>query len=912
MSPLLKKIFGTSNDRTIKTLFKEVKKINSLEPAISNLSDSELQNMTDKFRKRLNSGENLNDILYEAFAVVREASKRVLNMRHYDVQLIGGIILHRGMISEQRTGEGKTLVATLPAYLNALSGKGVHIVTINDYLAQRDSNWKSKIFNFLGLTVGCVTHSLDEQSRKLAYAQDITYVTNNELGFDFLKDNMKYTIESKVLRPLNFAIIDEVDSILIDESRTPLIISGPANDDYKLYDKINLVVKTLTQEDYEKDEKTRTIHLTEHGTNKLESILLDQQLISPNSSLYDIENLNLLHQINQSLKAHQLFTANVHYLVKDNQVMIIDEFTGRVMSGRRYSDGLHQSLESKENVPIQNESQTLASITFQNYFRMYPKISGMTGTAMTEAAELKHIYNLDVISVPTAKKTIRKDHDDAIYGNKNDKYNAIIHLVKERHEKGQPMLIGTISIENSEEISELLSKAGIKHNVLNAKFHEQEAHIIAQAGRYKAVTIATNMAGRGTDIMLGGNPDMIIDQANTDNNLSTDQYEKQLSAIKQDVEQEKIKVIEAGGLFVIGTERHESRRIDNQLRGRSARQGDPGETKFFLSLEDDLMRIFASDRISGILRTLGLKDGEAIHHPIITRSIEKAQQKVEGNNYEIRKNLLKFDDVINEQRQVIYTQRHEIMESQNPFEFLEIVAERLINDTVLQFIAHDAYKEDWQLDGLAQETQRIFNISINPKEMLKQDITEKDITKDLVKRVQELYKKKKDEYSTQTVKEVSLYVLLTTIDQCWKDHLHNLDHLRQGIVLRAYGQKDPLNEYKKEAFLLFKHMLDSFRELSVQRMCYLHIDTQRVDNQNISLKNKRLESLTETREDPAFNKYSPASNVVDVKATPFKSYIDPKERNPNDSSTWGKIARNETCPCGSGKKYKNCHGTYRE
>ena len=632
MFSILTKIFGTANDRIIKKLQKEIQRISDFENKIKDLTDEELKAKTIEFKKKLADGKTLDDISYEAFAVVREASKRVSGQRHYDVQLIGGLIMHRGSISEMRTGEGKTLASTLPAYLNALSGKGVHIVTVNDYLAKRDSEWMGKIFRFLGLSVSAVIGDMNDFERKTAYNCDITYATNNELGFDYLRDNMKFTEESKVQRTFNYAIIDEVDSILIDEARTPLIISGPVDDRSELYGKIDTLVKMLNQSDYEKDEKLKTVNLTEDGINKIELMLAEKALISQGSSLYDFDNLNLVHYINQSLHAHHIFARDVDYIIKDKKIMIIDEFTGRVMDGRRYSDGLHQSIEAKEQVPIQNENQTLASITFQNYFRMYPKLSGMTGTAMTEAGELKDIYNLEVISVPTHNKITRKDLDDEIYGTRQEKYNAIMNLIKDCYKREQPILVGTISIEKSEEISKELTKNNIRHKVLNAKMHEQEAHIIAQAGRLGAVTIATNMAGRGTDIMLGGNPEMMAEDLD-DKNLSADQHKAAMTRIKEEVSKEKEQVIAAGGLYVIGTERHESRRIDNQLRGRSGRQGDPGSTRFFLSLEDDLMRIFASDRISGVLRTLGLKDGEAIGHPMISRSLEKAQQKVESHNY---------------------------------------------------------------------------------------------------------------------------------------------------------------------------------------------------------------------------------------------------------------------------------------
>ncbi|MBN8512066.1 MAG: preprotein translocase subunit SecA [Rickettsiales bacterium] len=906
MFSILTKIFGTANDRIIKRLRREVQHINSLEADISKLNDQELKNKTTEFKERLNKGETLDDIEYEAFAVVREAAKRTLKQRHHDVQLIGGLILHRGMISEMRTGEGKTLVSTLPLYLNALTGKGAHLVTVNDYLAKRDSQWMGKIFTFLGLSVGCVTGNLPDSERKAAYQCDITYATNNEMGFDYLRDNMKFTEDSKVQRPFNFAVIDEVDSILIDEARTPLIISGPVDVSTDLHSKINKLVSKLTSSDFEKDEKIRSISLTEEGINKLEILLAQNALIAENTSMYDFENLSLVHYINQSLKAHHIFAKDVDYLVQEKKVMIIDEFTGRVMDGRRYSDGLHQAIEAKENVPIQNENQTLASITFQNYFRLYPKLSGMTGTAMTEATELKDIYNLDVVSVPTHNKITRIDHDDIIYGTKSEKYSALIELIKDCYQKGQPTLVGTISIEKSEEISKALTKAKINHNVLNAKMHEKEAHIIAQAGRYGAVTIATNMAGRGTDIMLGGNPEMLIEELAP--TLSEDQRKTEIDKILKQVQEEKDKVQQAGGLYVIGTERHESRRIDNQLRGRSGRQGDPGQTKFFLSLEDDLMRIFASDRISGILRTLGLKNGEAIHHPMISRSLEKAQQKVEAHNFEIRKNLLKFDDVMNDQRKIVYEQRNEIISSDDVSDFVTSMSQDLSSELVAKHIKPNSLREDWKIEELSSEIHQTLALEIKPEELANIEGTEIEISELLNHKVTTLFEQKKTDYGQDLMKSATKYLLLTTLDQVWKEHLHGLDYLRQGISLRAYGQKDPLNEYKREAFGLFEAMLDRLRELFIQRICYLHIDTQHTNQQSLALANKQLQEMHATRNDPAFERYNSGS-AIEAKAQPFKAFVEPEKRDPTDPNSWGKISRNESCPCGSGKKFKHCHGT---
>lgn len=907
MLSFIKKILGTSNERAIKKLRAEITKINQFEESLSQLSDDLLKNKTEEFRARLKAGETLDDIAYEAFAVVREASKRVFGMRHFDVQLIGGLILHRGMINEMRTGEGKTLTATLPAYLNAISGKGVHIVTTNDYLAKRDSEWMGRLYNFLGLSVSCIIAGLSDEERAIAYNADITHATNNELGFDFLRDNMKFSLEQKVQRPFNFAIIDEVDSILIDEARTPLIISGPVDDNTDLYLVIDRLIRNLNEEDYEKDEKVKTVNLTEVGTNKIEALLTKHDLIEQGTGLYDFENMLYVHYINQALRAHVMFSRDVDYMVRDGKVMIIDEFTGRVMDGRRYSEGLHQALEAKEKVQIQKENQTLASITFQNYFRMYPKLSGMTGTAMTEAAELKDIYNLDVIAVPTHHPVKRIDYDDEIYGNKEDKYTAITKLIKDCYERGQPILVGTVSIEKSEEISELLKKQKIPHKVLNAKYHEQEAFIIAQAGRYKAVTIATNMAGRGTDIMLGGNPEMLAEELITDQMSELERHNK-LEEIKVQITEEKHKVIEAGGLFVMGTERHESRRIDNQLRGRSGRQGDPGATRFFLSLDDDLMRIFASDRISGILRTLGLKDGEAIQHPMISRALEKAQQKVEGHNYEIRKNLLKYDDVMNDQRKVIYEQRSEIISAKNVKEMHENMLEQVVEDLVLRFIPPESYREDWDVEGLIKEAQQNLNITLYHNEIEGSNVTEAEIIKLLIQDSMNLYTSKESAFGKEMMLDATKYILLATLDQVWKDHLHHLDHLRQGISLRAYGQKDPLNEYKREAFNMFETMLGNLREMFIQRMSHLQIDPKHLNREDVSLEHRKLQEMHESREDPAFEKYNASGKSLTTTLEPTRAYVNPADRVADNPSSWGKISRNEQCPCGSGKKYKHCHG----
>ncbi|MDX1924224.1 MAG: preprotein translocase subunit SecA, partial [Rickettsiaceae bacterium] len=888
------KFFGTANDRIIKKLFAEVAIINSYEEKIALLKDDELGAKTEYFRNLLAGGKSLDDIAHEAFAVVREASKRVLGMRHFDVQCIGGLILHRGSITEMRTGEGKTLVATLAAYLNALEGKGVHVVTTNDYLASRDVETMGKLYNFVGLSVGCITSGMLDYQRKQAYLADITYATNNELGFDYLRDNMKFTPESRVQRPFNYAIIDEVDSILIDEARTPLIISGPVDDNSDLYVIIDSVVRKLNSDSVEKDEKSKTINLTEQGINDTEEILVATKLIKEGTSLFDFENMRLVHFINQALKAHHLFSRDVDYLVQDGKVMIIDEFTGRVIDGRRYSEGLHQALEAKERVEIQNENQTLASITFQNYFRQYPKLSGMTGTAMTEANELKDIYNLEVISVPTHHPSKRVDHDDEIYGTKAEKNEAIIQVIISCYEKGQPILVGTISVEKSEEISKLLKERGIPHNILNAKNHEGEAFVIAQAGRYKAVTIATNMAGRGTDIQLGGNAEMLISEISS--KISVEKLEKKKKDIIEQVAKEKQQVIELGGLNVISSERHESRRIDNQLRGRSGRQGDPGETKFYLSLEDDLMRIFASPRMGSVLKSLGLKNGEAIFHPMISRSLEKAQQKVEAHNYEIRKNLLKFDDVMNDQRKVIYEQRNDIMHAQMLKETLIEFAQNILSKMITQFIPQNSFKENWELDHLENEFHRVFGIEYDIKQYATKDVVESDILLELSTRLSEFVEAKEAHYSKQTFNNALKYIFMSTLDQIWKDHLHSLDYLRQGISLRAYGQKDPLNEYKREAFDLFDQMLDNFSEQVVSAGFQFHIESS-TDIEEIAENSRKSQKTFETREDPAFSKYNSAGSNLETKLKPVLAHVPAELRDKNDPSTWGKIARNDECPC---------------
>lgn len=901
---LLSKVFGTSNDRIVSSMYSIVDNINSYEPNLKELSDDALRAKTEEFKSRLSNGETLDDILPEAFAVMREASRRVLGMRHFDVQLVGGIVMHRGMIAEMKTGEGKTLAATLPAYLNALTGKGVHVVTVNDYLAKRDSEWMGEIYRFLGLSVGCVINSLPEEERKAAYECDITHGTNNEFGFDYLRDNLKYDTARMVQKPFNFAIVDEVDSILVDEARTPLIISGPTSDNSDLYVKIDKIVPKLAADDYEVDEKTRSALLTDKGNESVEQILRANKLIQEDTGLYDLENMLIVHHVNQALKAHKLFAKDVDYIVKEGKVMIIDEFTGRIMDGRRYSEGLHQALEAKEGVAIQNENQTLASVTFQNYFRMYPKLAGMTGTAMTEAQEFNDIYKLDVITIPTNVPVQRIDEEDEIYLTADDKYNAIIKEIEKSHAKQQPVLVGTTSIEKSEHISAILKKNKIKHNVLNAKYHEQEAYIIAQAGRPGAVTIATNMAGRGTDIQLGGNVDMLLQERVGEKNLSDEQIAAMRKEIQAEVSRDKDIVHQAGGLYVLATERHESRRIDNQLRGRSGRQGDRGRTKFYLSMEDDLMRIFGSDKIKGLLSKLGLKDGESIVHSWITKSIEKAQQKVEARNYDIRKTLLRFDDVMNEQRKVVYEQRRYIMSTDEIMDLVTDLIEENSASVVGAHIAKDSLPEEWDAEALGRDIQHNFAIKFDMQQMLSDANVDQDL---IISRVQEAAKAicaaKVERYTEETFKSAIRHILIITLDALWKDHLHMLDHLRTGIGLRAYAQKDPLNEYKVEAFNMFKNMMEEFATLSMQRISHLEIAHDVQDLQ-------AARNTFETRRDPVMeqdNQKDEHGSIL-VKARPVMAVVSASERDPKDPTTWGKIARNEDCPCGSGKKYKHCHG----
>ena len=903
---IARKIFGSANDRYIKRQAKTIDKINKLEPETAKLSDSELKAKTDEFKKRIAQGETLDELLPEAFAVVREAAKRTLGQRHYDVQLIGGIVLHHGQIAEMKTGEGKTLVATLAAYLNALTGKGVHIVTVNDYLAKRDAEWMGQVYRFLGLTVDYIVHEKDDEERRQAYNADILYGTNNELGFDYLRDNMKFRRADMVQRPFNYAIVDEVDSILIDEARTPLIISGAAEDSSEKYILVNRIIPRLSADDYEKDEKARQVTLTEKGMIHVEDLLKEVGLISE-GGLYDLANVSLVHHINQALRAHKMHTKDVDYIVKDGKVMIIDEFTGRMMEGRRYSDGLHQAIEAKEGVNIQSENQTLASITFQNYFRLYPKLSGMTGTAMTEEAEFNDIYNLLCVEIPTNRPVMREDLHDEIYRTEKEKFEAIIKTIKECHEKGQPVLVGTASIEKSELVADLLAKTtNLKFEVLNARHHEREAYIVAQAGVSGAITIATNMAGRGTDIQLGGNVDMRLKEA-----LKGNETEEQISAlrikIKQEVEQDKEKVKKAGGLYILGTERHESRRIDNQLRGRSGRQGDPGTSKFFLSLEDDLMRIFGSERMSIMLQRLGLPEGEALIHPWISKALEKAQQKVEERNFDIRKNLLKYDNVMNEQRKVIYEQRKELMEAEDVSDTVADMCQNQINNVIYKNIGFGTLPKDWNIEALKQDLARLCGVLLPLEEWAAENETDVEkLSEKIIDAVTKHQQAKNADVPVEIVKMVEKSILLQELDTLWKDHIATLDYMRHTIVLRAYGQKDPLNEYKKEAFNLFSDMLNQLGE----KVAFILMRTviQQNSAEDLEEKNSKQAKMKAVHESPVNLLSGKSENQPqeNEKQAPFayaKQEIDPK--NPN---TWGKVARNDLCPCGSGKKYNHCHG----
>ncbi len=988
------KIFGSSNERRVKGYRPRVEAINALEPEVAALSDAELKARTEEFRQQLKDGTPLDDLLVPAFATVREAAKRTLGQRHFDVQLIGGMVLHEGKIAEMKTGEGKTLVATLPVYLNALTGNGVHVVTVNDYLAQRDADWMGEVYKFLGLTVGCIVHGIGDEQRKSQYTCDVTYGTNNELGFDYLRDNMKIHKEEMVQRGHAFAIVDEVDSILIDEARTPLIISGPLEDRADLYQAVDEVMKELVAESdkiekqlekehgkdklkeimktegmIELDEKQRQVSLTELGNERVERML--EELGHLKGSLYDIENVSLVHHVNSALKAHKLFQRDRDYIVKSNQVVIIDEFTGRMMPGRRYSEGLHQALEAKEHVEVQPENQTLASITFQNYFRLYKKLAGMTGTAATEANEFLDIYGLDVVEIPTNVPVSRVDDDDEIYRTAKEKYDAIVQSIADCRRRGQPILVGTVSIEKSEQLSELLkdktyiqnlgrttlaqaekldgnkeselktylsdigsylveigsrSKANsdpIPHHVLNARYHEQEARIVAQAGVPGGVTIATNMAGRGTDIQLGGNvdyrlKDWIADEIQAGRTPDEAQIAKMRDHLQGDVAEKKQEASEAGGLYVLATERHESRRIDNQLRGRSGRQGDPGRSKFYLSLEDDLMRIFGSERMDSVLKTLGLQEGEAITHPWMNKSLEMAQKKVEARNFDIRKQILKYDDVMNDQRKVIFEQRIDIMAEEEVFEIVKDLRHQLIHELVRQNIPEKAYAEQWNTQGLKEAFGGIFGIDVPVDEWAEEEgIADQEIEERLLKEADEKAERKERDLSSENFRQIEKMVLLQTLDHLWREHLVTLEHLRQVIGFRAYGQRDPLNEYKSEAFVLFEAMLGRLREDVTGQL--MHVELVPPEEQ-LSMQDAELPPMEAHHMDPfsGMDELAMAdaaiaaerSNVAVAEKRPPLQTRKSSAANPKDPATWGKVSRNAPCPCGSGKKYKHCHGKH--
>jgi preprotein translocase subunit SecA len=899
---LVRSIFGSSNDRMVRAMRKTVDAVNALEPAVAALDDEALKARTPWLKERLAKGEALDDLLVEAFATVREAAKRTLGQRHFDVQLMGGLVLHRGQIAEMKTGEGKTLVATLPVYLNALTGKGVHVVTVNDYLARRDAAWMGQVYGFLGLSVGVVVHGMTDEERRAAYACDVTYAMNSELGFDYLRDNMKFRLDQMSHRPFNYAIVDEVDSILVDEARTPLIISGPSEDLGDEYNLVDRLVPSLSAEDFEKDEKQRTVNFTEAGAEKIERLMREAGILRQ-GGLYDLANVGLVHHANQALRAHKLFTRDVDYIVKDGKVVIIDEFTGRMMEGRRYSEGLHQALEAKEHVEVQTENQTLASITYQNLFRMYPKLAGMTGTAMTEATEFAEIYKLEVVEIPTNVGVARKDEDDEVYRTMREKNAAIVALVEECRNRQQPVLVGTVSIEKSETLSTELRKKDIPHAVLNARFHEQEAQIISQAGKPGAVTIATNMAGRGTDIQLGGNLDMRVRHELADV-ADPAEREARIATIREEIAAAREVVLKAGGLYVVGTERHESRRIDNQLRGRSGRQGDPGGSKFFLSLEDDLMRIFGSQRMETMLVKLGLKEGEAIVHPWINKALEKAQQKVEARNFEIRKQLLRFDDVMNDQRKVIYEQRRDLMRAEDVAERVAEYRHETVAEMIERCIPENAYAEQWDTATLQEGIQRLFGLDLPVAEWAKEEgIAEEEIRTRVTDAVDRLMAEKTANIGVELMRMAEKSILLQVLDQHWKEHLLNLDHLRQGIHLRGYAQRDPLNEYKKEAFELFEGMLGQVRESTTQILARLQVRSEEpVDPLLQEPPPPDFSQLRETNVDPglAGDEQPDAGDQPRQRAG---AAVDPR-----DPSTWGKVARNAACPCGSGRKFKHCHG----
>ena len=896
-SRLLSKIFGSRNERLIKRLRKQVSRINELEPQLEGLSDDALAAKTEEFRRRLEEGAAVDDLLVEAFAVVREAAKRVLGMRHFDVQLIGAMVLHSGKIAEMKTGEGKTLVATLAVYLNALPAKGVHVITVNDYLARRDAEWMGRVYRFLGLTVGTIVAGMDTAARREAYAADVTYGTNNEFGFDYLRDNMAFTLEERVQRPLHYAIVDEVDSILIDEARTPLIISGPAEESSETYKRVNTLVPHLAKQEeeegpghYSVDEKAKQVHLTEEGHEKVEELLAGEGLLKEGESLYDAGNIGLMHHVNAALRAHALFQRDVDYIVRDGQVIIVDEFTGRTMEGRRWSDGLHQAVEAKEGVPIQQENQTLASITFQNYFRLYDKLAGMTGTADTEAFEFQQIYGLEVAVIPTHRPMVRADHGDLIYLTQREKFDAIIEDIQDCHQRGQPVLVGTTSIENSEYLADLLEKSKIPHQVLNAKHHEKEAQIVADAGRSGAVTIATNMAGRGTDIVLGGNLDAELAALE-------DPDEAEIQRRREAWQERHDAVVAAGGLHIVGTERHESRRIDNQLRGRSGRQGDPGSSRFYLSLEDSLMRIFASERVAGMMQKLGMQEGEAIEHPWVSRAIENAQRKVEGHNFDIRKQLLEYDDVANDQRKVVYEQRNELLEQEDISETVDSVRWDVVNEVIDTYIPPQSLDEQWDLPGLEDALEAEFGLKLDVRGWLEADeeLHEETLRERIHDEIVAAYRHKEELAGSQVMRQFEKAVMLQVLDNHWKEHLAAMDYLRQGIHLRGYAQKNPKQEYKREAFELFSAMLERVKREVITLLSRVQVQAE-----------EDVEAVEAQHRRPSAMEYQHAefSGLQGAAEEP----AGPEEAERPFVREGRKVGRNEPCPCGSGKKYKQCCG----
>ncbi|GAC1335757.1 MAG: preprotein translocase subunit SecA [Beijerinckiaceae bacterium] len=934
LGTLAKKIFGSSNDRRLKTYGPNVDAINALEPEVAALSDAELAARTETFKAEIAAGKSLDDILVPAFATVREAAKRVLGQRHFDVQLIGGMVLHEGAIAEMRTGEGKTLVATLACYLNALAGKGVHVVTVNDYLARRDSEWMGRIYRFLGMSVGVIVHGLDDEERKAAYACDITYGTNNEYGFDYLRDNMKYELAQMVQRGHAYAIVDEVDSILVDEARTPLIISGPSDDKSELYNSVNVLIPRLGKEHYDLDEKQRTVNLTEAGNEFMEELLREAGILE--GSLYEAANVTLVHHINQALRAHRLFQLDKDYIVRNGEVVIIDEFTGRMMPGRRYSEGLHQALEAKEHVQVQPENVTLASITFQNLFRLYKKLAGMTGTAATEADEFAEIYKLDVVEIPTNMPICRLDEDDEVYRTQAEKLKSIVTEIETAGAKMQPMLVGTTSIEKSEQLAEFLIENGYKQidfddpksalaglyaaarngkpsklfAVLNARFHEQEAYIVAEAGVPGAITVATNMAGRGTDIQLGGNVEMRV--ATECEGLEDSERAAREAEIRAEVADFKEKAIAAGGLYIVGTERHESRRIDNQLRGRAGRQGDPGRSKFFLSLQDDLMRIFGSERMDTMLTKLGLQEGEAIIHPWINKALEKAQQKVEARNFDIRKNILKFDNVMNDQRKVVFEQRREMMAQESLAETIADMREGVIDDLVSKHIPHDAYPEAWDVAGLHEAAQTTLNLDLPVADWAKEEgIADEEIRERLQKAADESYAARVEKNSAEVMRYVEKQIVLQMLDHLWREHLVTLDHLRQVIGWRGYAQRDPLNEYKSEAFELFDGLITRLRELTIAQLMRVEVAYEPPPQELPPMHASHFDA-TSGEDDMAIAEINSRIAAGDFAPQQLfaATHNDPETmvRDPGNPASWGKVGRNEACPCGSGKKFKHCHG----